>query len=160
MVQSGGCEHSSAQFCMNCVLNPAFIKKCAYVDVRANTLSLSLSLPGDLICGALISLIHKQHMDGGVEEYGERMAGDRRPRDGQTETTPLLPAHNTSTDTHPSISPPGNVKGQNRVKPTGRGSCLRHGHVRVGRPNKRFPGRRSSQTVARQYGQLNITVRA
>lgn len=64
----------------------------------------------------------------------------------------------------PPRSPPARLlateEARTEAEPTGPGSCLRHGHVRVGRPNKRFPGRRSSQTVARQYGQLNITVRA
>lgn len=98
---------------MNCVpsfsLNPAFINEYVCVD--------SLFLSRDLICGALISLIHKQHMDGGVEE---RTAENW----WQTKRTPLLlpfapcpPVH--STDTHPSILPPGNVEGQNRVKPAG-----------------------------------------
>lgn len=63
-------------------------------------------------------------MDGGVEKYGERMAGNW----WQTKTTPLLlpfvplpPAHNGYTDTHPSILPPDDVEGQDRVKPAGRG---------------------------------------
>lgn len=134
---------------------------CVYVDATAD------SLPGDLICGALISLIHKQHMDGGVEEYGERMAENWWQRDGQTKRTPLLlpfaprlAAHNAYALTHPSILPPGYVEDQNGAKPAGRRRRLPNSHVCSRRPTKRFPGRRSSQTVARQYGQLNITVRA
>lgn len=35
-------------------------------------------LSGDPVCGALISLIHQQHMDGGAEwERGVRKVGER-----------------------------------------------------------------------------------
>lgn len=56
-----------------CVLAP--VNECVRVKICVCMRPLS----GDPVCGALISLIHQQHMDGGAgeKERGVRMVGER-----------------------------------------------------------------------------------
>lgn len=119
------CFHVSCLFFSYCVCRDTCINDCVRIQMCVWMQTLSL---GNLFGTILISLIHQQHMDGGVEmENGVRMVGERCGWEGRVDRGECLSSchlllflQHTHTHTPPSCLLAVSVAGQNIVKPTGR----------------------------------------